>query len=192
MDRRTTHYFVRTVLPATALLALGGCNSTGLGAPTASELALGCPRVSIIRELKTVTEFRPGAGRDVSDIVARGELVDYKGNCEYGSDGVTVNLSLLLGAEKGPAMTGNQAAFRYFVAVLRPDETKPVAKAEFDTQLVFRDGQTRAANNEEVTPRIPVPKDTNVKNWSVVVGFQLTEAQRDYNLTQIAKARAAQ
>lgn len=181
---------VRFVTPATALLVLAGCTS-GLSAPTASELALACPRVSIVSGLDTVTKFRPGPGRDAGDIAARGQLVDFMGNCEYGGDGVTVNVSVLLAAEKGPALAGNEANFRYFVAVFRPGESTPAQKAEFDAPTVFPAGQARVASREDLKPRIPLPRDENAKNWSVAIGFQLTPEERDYNLTQEAKARAA-
>lgn len=197
MDRRAnriTRNFVRSCLPAAALLGLAACNTTGLTAslspPTAQELALACPKVTIIRDLDTVTEFRPGGGRDASDVVVRGQLVDFVGNCEYGDDGVTVNLNLILGAEKGPALTGNQAKFRYFVGVLRPGQEQLANKAEFDTDVTFPEGQSRAANKEELTPRIPLPKDANAKDWRIAVGFQLTPEQRDYNLANSAKAKA--
>lgn len=185
--RRTTPYLFRFGLPAAALLTVAACSS--LSPPTTQELALACPRISIVRDLKSTTQFRPGAGRDASDVVARGEIVDYAGNCEYGKDGVTVNLDLLLAAEKGPAMTGNQASFKYFVAVARPEENTPAAKEVFETPLVFPAGEARTAVKEQLTPHIPLPPDTNAKGWSVLIGFQLTDDEVKYNLN---KGRAAQ
>jgi hypothetical protein len=188
--RRTTPYLLRFGLPASALMLLSACSS--MSAPTSADLALACPRISIVRDLKTATQFRPGAGRDLSDIAVRGEILDYSGNCEYAKDGVTVNLNLLLGAEKGPAMTGNQAAFRYFVAVNRPGEETPAAKSSFDTTVGFPEGQARGTSKEETVQRIPLPADTNAKDWNIYIGFQLNAEQLDYNLSQMAKARATQ
>lgn len=174
----------RACLPAFALLGLAGCESLGLKAPSPAELALACPKVAIVRDLQSVTQFRPGGGRDLADVVARGMLIDYAGFCEYDSDGVTVNVALFLGAEKGPAMQGSQAAFRYFVAVAKPGEQDASTKTVFDTTVDFPAGQTKAGNREDLAPRIPLPPDSNAKDWRVFVGFQLTEDQLAYNRAQ--------
>jgi len=187
MDSRPSRYLVRLAL--SAIPAIGFVGLSGCSAPTATEMALGCPKVSIIRDLQTVTVFRPGAGRGPSDIAYRGKIADFAGNCEYGSDGVTVNLNLFVGAEKGPAFSGNSADLRYFVAVTRPEEANPAAKVEFQTAIDFPTGKSVAASKEDLAQRIPLPKDVNAKGWNVVVGFQLTPEQRDYNLSQNARPK---
>lgn len=164
------------------LFALTGCSILGTPAKP-GDVALACPKVGIVRELQEVTQFRPG-GKDMTDISSRAALTDYSGNCEYGSDGVTLNLNLFVLAERGPAMQGNQASYRYFVAVARPDEEAPATKIEFDTTVEFPKGQTRVVTKEELAPKIPVPKDINAKNWKVLVGFQLTPEQLDFNMMQ--------
>lgn len=179
--RRTTPYLFRFGLPAAALLTVAACSN--FSPPSTQELALACPHISIVRDLKTTTQFRSGTGRDASDVAARGEIVDYAGNCEYGKDGVTVNLDLLLAAEKGPAMTGNQVEFKYFVAVARPGETEPAAKEVFNAPLVFPAGEARTASKEQLTPHIPLPADVNAKGWTVLIGFQLSNDELKYNLT---------
>ena len=185
MDRRDRNIGtpVRKSLPVLALVALSGCSMFGGGEAKPGEVALACPQIGIVRELSEVTQFRPG-GKDMTDVTSRAALAEYSGNCEYGSDGVTVNLNLFVLAERGPALQGNQAAYRYFVAVSRPDEETPVSKAEFDSTVEFPRGQTRVVTKEELAPRIPLPKDVNAKNWKVLVGFQLTPEQLDFNLAQ--------
>lgn len=170
----------RSCLPAIALVGLAGCESLGMNQPTPAELALACPKVAIVRDLQTVTQFRPGP-KELTNAISRGILVDYAGNCEYDKTGVTVNVTLFLAAEKGAAMQGSQATFRYFVAVARPGEEEPVTKTEFETTVDFPAGQNRAGNREELTPRIPLPPDSNAKDWRILVGFQLTPEQLEYN-----------
>ena len=168
------------------VLALGGCSMFGGGEVKPGEVALACPKVGIVRELQEVTQFRAG-GKDMADVTSRAALTDYTGNCEYGSDGVTVNLNLFVLAERGPALQGSQATYRYFVAVSRPDEETPVSKSEFETTVEFPKGQTRVVTKEELTPRIPLPKDVNAKNWTVLVGFQLTPEQLNFNMAQMKR-----
>lgn len=168
-----------------APIALAGCGTSN-PEKAAAEAALRCPKVSIVRDLASVTQFRPGR-RDQTDIVSRAVLADYAGNCDYRKNGVTVNLNLTLVAERGPAMQGNQANYRYFVAVTRPGEEVPVSKTEFDTTVDFPAGQNRAGNREELAPVIPLPEDANAKDWQVIVGFQLSEDQLRYNLANVTK-----
>ncbi len=188
MDRRDRNIGtpVRKSLSALGLLALTGCSMFGGGEAKPGETALACPKVGIVRELQEVTQFRPG-GKDMTDMTSRAALTDYTGNCEYASDGVTVNLNLFVLAERGPAMQGNQASYRYFVAVARPGEEAPASKSEFDTTVEFPKGQTRVVTKEELAPKIPLPKDVNAKDWQVLVGFQLTPEQLDFNMAQIKR-----
>ena len=172
-------------LAGSSLLAGCGGVNLGLSAPTAAELALGCPKVSIVRDVQEVTLLRDGAGRDATAVMSRAAIADFTGNCEYGADGVTVNLKLAFVAERGPAQQGEAGRYRYFVAVFRPGEQVPAAKSEFDTGARFTAEDTRRAWVEEVAPRIPLPKDANAKDWQVMVGFQLTESQLAYNRAQL-------
>lgn len=174
-------------LAGSALLAGCGGMSLGLSAPTAAELALGCPKVSIVRDLQEITRLRPGAGRDATAVASRAAIADFTGNCEYGADGVTVNVKLALVAERGPALEGDVGRYSYFVAVFRPGEQVPAAKSVFETGTRFTAEDPRRAWVEEVAPHIPLPKDANAKDWQVMMGFQLTEGELAYNRAQAAQ-----
>jgi len=167
------------------VLVLAGCSGMGInGAPQAPTAALSCPKVAIVRDLAEVTQFRAG-GRDLTDVQSRAALADFSGNCEYASDGVTVNVNVFLVAERGPALQGNQASYRYFVAVAKPGEDTPSAKTEFETSVTFEPGKPRAGTREELAPKIPLPKDTNAKDWKIFVGFQLTPDELAFNRAQM-------
>ena len=171
------------LLAAGAVAVLSGCS--GMGPTNPADAALACPKVNIVRDLQEVTVFRPG-GKDLTDLESRAALVDYTGNCEYTSDGVTVNVNVFLVAERGPALPGNTAKYQYFVALAQPDDTL-VSKAYFDTDVTFVTGQPRAGTREELAPRIPLPKDANAKDWKIYLGFQLTPQQLEFNRTQMKK-----
>ncbi|CBS86564.1 lipoprotein [Azospirillum lipoferum] len=173
------------LLAAGAVAVLSGCSGMGLGPNDAAEAALACPKVNIVRDLQEVAVFRPG-GKDLTDLESRAALVDYTGNCEYTSSGVTVNVNVFLVAERGPALQGNTAKYQYFVALAQPDDTL-VSKAYFDTDVTFVTGQPRAGTREELAPKIPLPKDGNAKDWKIYLGFQLTPEQLEFNRTQVKK-----
>ncbi|CAO3422237.1 hypothetical protein [Azospirillum endophyticum] len=171
------------LLAAGAVLVLSGCS--GLGPKDSADAALACPKVNIVRDLQEVTVFRPG-GKDLTDLESRAALVDFTGNCDYTSDGVTVNVNVYLVAERGPALQGTTAKYQYFVALAQPDDTL-VSKAYFDTDVTFVPGQPRAGTREELAPKIPLPKDANAKDWKIYLGFQLTPEQLNFNRTQVKK-----
>lgn len=66
-----------------------------------------------------MTRFRAG-GRDLTDVTSRAAVLDYTGGCEYGRDGVTVNLNLVLGPSavpgpgipRGPTATSSRSPTR--------------------------------------------------------------------------------
>lgn len=188
-----TASLARKALMGTALLALAGCGGGGFfsgktAEEKAKDAAFACPRVGIVRELSEVVQFRPGKGREPSDVLSHGVLSDYNGNCEYRDDGVTVNVALSLVAERGPALTGSQATYRYFVAVVPPGvEPTGGSKREFDTSVDFASGQTRAGNREELSQTIPLPKDTNAKDWRIYIGFQLSNEELAFNRAALTR-----
>lgn len=139
-----------------------------------------CPVATIVPDAASITQFRPGAGQDLSDIVSHGTLSNVSGTCIYDSTGAHVDLYLTVGGERGPALQGNQASYQYFVAVASPDRTI-LAKRVFDTAVAFSGGAVRAGSRENVVETIPLPKDRDAGGYSVLVGFQLTQDQLAYN-----------
>ncbi len=167
------------------VIAVSGCSGMGSnGAPQAADANFACPKVAIVRDLAEVTQFRSG-GRDLTDVTSRAALADYSGHCDYTDEGVTVNVNVFLLAERGPALQGNEATYRYFVAVAKPGEETPSAKTEFDTTVTFEPGKTRGGSREELAPKIPLPKDVNAKDWKIFLGFQLTPDQLAFNRAQM-------
>lgn len=161
-----------------AAVALGACSSTD--SVDAGADALACPRVAIVRDASRVTQFQDGPGRDLTDVVSRAAIADFTGGCDYGDDGVTVGFELALVAERGPAMQGSQGAYEYFVAVTAPDGTI-LNKRTFETTIDFPANVSRSGSLEELEQVIPLPADTNARDYQILLGFQLSPDQLDYN-----------
>ena len=160
---------------ATAL-ALGGCSSSF----NSEKLDLACPKVGILSEAAKVTLFRPGSGSGPSDVVAHAVVGDYRGSCTYDESGVTIDVSLALVAERGPAMTDAQIPLTYFAALSRPDNSIS-AKQVFPTAIDFPGAAPRAGSREDIQLHIPLPKGQDARTYRVLVGFQLTPDQLNYN-----------
>lgn len=163
------------VVAATAAVVLAGCSLFG-----GDKTDLACPRVGILGDAGRITLFAPGPGRGPTDVAANAIVGDYAGNCTYGDDGVTLDISLALIAERGPALAGSQAALEYFVAVEKPEGTI-VAKQVFPTTITFPASAPHAGSREDVEPHIPLAKGLDARNYRIVLGFQLTAEQLDYN-----------
>lgn len=160
-------------LGVAALLA--GCGSKEPDQP------MSCPTVLLLNHANHFTQFRPGGGRDITDIKAEGEITGYKGACIRGKDGLDVTISVSFEVERGPAAKEAEAAFSYFVAVpaFYPD---PKAKAVLPVRVAFPAGaaMVRLAD-EEVTLSLPVQPGERVGKYEIFLGFQLDDDQLNYN-----------
>jgi hypothetical protein len=165
------------VAAAAALLAGCGGGETAFAPP--------CPDVVIVQELAEVTKFRPGEGRDLTDVVLEGRVATFRGFCETDIDDgkpveVTVELQLVFDVSRGPANTDRKGSFRYFVA-LNDSADKPVQKHIFDAEVEFAGNRNRIAPFEELTLTVPLREGENGADYTVYVGFQLTSDELVYN-----------
>lgn len=158
---------------------LGGCDSFFGKKLNGQGLDLACPKIGILRDANQVTLYRPG-GSGAADVQARAQIVDYLGNCTYDDTGVTVDVSLILVAERGPALIGSSVPLSYFAAVVTPEGTIPT-RQQFDTSVDFTGNVPRAGSREDLQPHIPLAKGKDARDYQVMVGFQLTAAQLEAN-----------
>ncbi|MCH7721637.1 MAG: hypothetical protein IH988_11735 [Planctomycetes bacterium] len=75
--------------PPRALAALFCLVATGCGLFGGDDYVPPCPRAVVLADAQSVTEFRPGPGRDLTDILNEGAITDLAGGCEYNDDGGT-------------------------------------------------------------------------------------------------------
>lgn len=139
-----------------------------------------CPTAAIVRDLATVQKYRPGGGRDLTDVSLNAGLARLTGSCVYRSDGVEVEMKLAVIGERGPAFDGTAAPLEYFVAIAGPDHNI-IAKQVFATTLDFSGGRNRTGSSEELVQRIPLPKGADGSLYSIAVGFQLTPEELEQN-----------
>ncbi|MBI07765.1 MAG: hypothetical protein CMM54_12365 [Rhodospirillaceae bacterium] len=139
-----------------------------------------CPLVSIMDRAKQVTLYRPGPGRDLTDVTYQVEIRDLAYGCDYEFDDignrVTVDFNILFVANRGPAAEQDRIEIPYFVAVADPSKNI-LNKKQFFVTLEFEGNVVRTQNIEELLQIIPYPRDDDGSDYKSFVGIQLTPAQ---------------
>jgi len=172
-------------LVATLSLALAGCSSLnpfGSDDQEGGTTQLPCPQVGVLNETDHITLLR-GAGADLTDIVARAEIGRVVSKCTYNTSDATITVDLAFDgiAELGPAATTRDLVFNVFVAVTRRFDTLD-KKQVYQIPVTFEAGQRQARFVKTVDGTIlPYGGTADGRIYQVLVGFQLTAEQLEYN-----------
>jgi hypothetical protein len=165
----------RAVLALALILPLTGCGSW-----FSRKEPPPCPEGAILKDAARKIVYRPGPGRDITDVVFEATLPRINIACKYDDTGVAVDTAVTIVGARGPADTTRRAEVSYFVAVLDPGN-EILGKREFQTTLQFPINVDRGATTEELVQRIPVGKNVSAGNFTIIVGFQLTREELEAN-----------
>lgn len=146
------------------------------------EAAQGCPRVAIVADAAQAEQYRPGPGRDLTDLSSRAQIVEIFGNCSFGEGAVRVVVGMPIVAERGPALSGSEVEYAYFVAVTDRD-WNVIAKRVFPVILEFESGVGFAAALEELEQSIPLESPRQAAEFQILIGFALDREQLARNLS---------
>jgi hypothetical protein len=163
---------------AVAVMALSGCRVFVKEPPPP------CPRVSILTDASKLVMFRPGDGRDVTDVELQAEISRYHGSCFYDKNERVMTLKLQVGidAKRGPALVGgDKRDLNYFIAIANfypQDAGKKIMPVTLEFSKNAK--QVRLTDND-VEISFPVKNVKELEPYEVFLGFQLDDAQLDYN-----------
>lgn len=146
-----------------------------------------CPPVQLLSDGATYTRFRPGPGRDLTDIELQADFLNVNGECGYrpANDGVNwilVQLEVSATVRRGPAARdASTDQLPYFVALLDPSDNI-INKQVFSTEIIFPPGvgDEPQRHNKIVNVSFPIIGSTPGWAYQTVVGFQLTPEQLEY------------
>ncbi|MBT3990435.1 MAG: hypothetical protein HON14_10260 [Rhodospirillaceae bacterium] len=145
-----------------------------------------CPKIQLLKDTDTITAYRPGPGRDITDIRFEADLKGFTGECEYvGKDGVysAVNVTLKVGFDisRGPAEKSRTTDVSYFIAI--PEfYPKPAGRQLFTAKVRFPENRnTMRILDEEVEISIPLNTSRKGPGSKIYIGFQLTPEQISFN-----------
>ena len=180
--------FLKIVMIAglVATTALAGCRSTKevLKIGEAAEANPGpCPRAFALYDASRIVEFRGGQER-FANVGFTGEFQKVRSLCRYyGATPIEGDLEMDISFGRGPAAEGQSTAtYEYFVAVTRKN-IGVINKQTFPIQVTFPAGADRVTLTERID-KIVIPRakeGTSGENFEIIVGFELTEAQRAFN-----------
>jgi hypothetical protein len=153
-------------------LAVAACSGTG---------KVACPHVALMPELQAVAKFGPGPGRQDSDAIYGARMLAADSSCsaDKKKGGLTVATKLGVAAVRvKPDVRKGQIT--YFVAVIDRRQTI-LNKRDFVIELNFPAAQSRLEITEQLEEFIPLPKDADGADYGIVIGFELTPDELQYN-----------
>lgn len=166
-------------LAALALIvgAVGGCSSSAQDA----QQQRFCPPGVIVTDAANLTRFKPGAGRDPTDVQFQAEIGKVETKCSFARrGGVSVEMRVAIGVAEGPAAQNRTAQLTYFVAIIAPGR-QVVARKEFPADYQFAGNRNRVVGLEELTQEIPEITDVQAQGYQIAVGFVLSPDELAYN-----------
>lgn len=165
--------FAKWSVAVLATLVLAGCSNFGGRGNTYT-----CPATATVPELQTLVLVAPGANGAV--IQSSGRINTVTADCDRDGDtGVVAKLTIeFAGLRTTPAV--NQVPLPYFVALA--DATGNIlGKQQYTMALSFPTDAQITKATDKVSVHIPL-KNAQLGNvYTIVVGFQLTSSQLDYN-----------
>jgi hypothetical protein len=173
--RRSARFRPGRATPLMGMLALAACSSAEPELPPAEA----CPAALLLDGAERTSVYRAGAEPRADELRYVAVLTDLSSSCRYYSDdtgqGVDVDLSFKLIAERGPALSGREEV-TYFVATVGPGN-QIVSRDVLSGDLPFTGDSERVGLSEDLTLRLPSITAAQSGAYTLYVGFQLDDAQ---------------
>ena len=168
---------------AAAALLLGSCTSTPVSDAFDTRRNAGpCPSAGSIYGVDRVVEFGEASAGRYSEIAYTGEIVGVELFCRYADgDPIIAEIDIDFAFGKGPQATADVHDYTYFVAVTRRNR-RVLQKERFTVRADF-DGKAVTGTRQVIdTIRIPrVDETISGANFEILVGFELTDEQLEFN-----------
>jgi hypothetical protein len=140
-----------------------------------------CPAVRVLYDAQRFVEL-DGPER-FENVGYTGEILNVNSDCRYvGDDPITINMQLDMAFGKGPKAKGAYRDTNYWVTVTRKD-IAVISRQVYTQRVAIPAGTDRIAlKSLPISIEIPrATKDIAGANFEVLVGFELTPEQLDFN-----------
>jgi hypothetical protein len=162
---------------AALLLAamLAGCSS--------SSEELTCPSSAVAPDLDAVAIFVPGVSPNAggsAGVQAAGKIFNVSQKCEREKGGILINALITINAVRLEPQI-QRAEFVYFVAVV--DSARNILSEQRFTLGAQFTSQDFRQYGEQISVHLPLDHVSSGDGYAIVVGFQLTPEQLEFNRT---------
>lgn len=143
-----------------------------------------CPPVSVRPDLSKLVEFQDETKPSDSMKVSEVTINSVQNTCRIEGEKIIMQIDMALSGKTGPKARKQPKdqpnfAYPYFVAVTNR-QGQVVFKEIFAVSLAYGREENALTQTESIFQNMPVPA-TAEESYSVIVGFQLTDAQLAYN-----------
>lgn len=178
-------------------LGVVGVSADSVG-PMRSDMLLAspCPQVEIVNDLSSFSDFANEDKPQTNNLVSRVDLHSAESTCKLSSNTATVDLKLIFKGTLGPKAKRKASdkpffSYPFFVAVTTPSG-KIMAKEIFAASMTYNGNEKTHTYYENLRQIIPVLNKDVARQYKILVGFQLSPAQLDYNREHMIPAQDAE
>jgi len=168
---------------ALALGALAGCTTySSISAYIRSDKSSVCPDAVILASTSSLPGYNPSTGGDPSSVVYTIAMTNVTTKCSYDKSESTADARTKIFVHAERPSGGREATYRvpYFVAVTTNGEI--MDKKTYWMNFAFpSDAAVVDANEVVESTVVKVEKGKHSYDYHLIVGFQLTKDQLDYN-----------
>lgn len=140
-----------------------------------------CPYVKILYDAARYVELSDFSRPSTNGVGYTGEIEGVSSDCSYrDNDPIRVDFNLLFSLGKGPAATGDDKTYRYWVAVTERNSAV-LEKEYFDLPVNFNGAERTTA---EPAHTIVIPRaeaTTSGGNFEILIGFEISPEQAEFN-----------
>lgn len=168
-------------------LLLAGCDAPkNLNLFAKTQPIPDCPIIRLLKDTDLITVYRSGPGRNIMDIRFEGEIIGFKGECEYfRTKGVFSEVKVALKVDfkitRGPREKMQFLTLPYFIAI--PEfYPSPSGRSDFIFKVKFPINKNVVrVSDQEVEVLIPLSTARKGPESKIYIGFQLTAEQLEFN-----------
>ncbi|MBH69317.1 MAG: hypothetical protein CMM58_13265 [Rhodospirillaceae bacterium] len=162
------------------VVMIGFFSLAGYGCANKPMQAEFCPKVGFVNGIDRVTVFDESKSEDNPVILFSAQMRRLETSCKFDDNGVTVSAEFSLHSSLAKEQGATVVEALYLVAALHPDG-RILAKETFDLNIRFPAGETRLSQDEAIALFIPSSGGRDFRGYRILLGFQLSKSQIDYN-----------
>ncbi len=151
-----------------------------------------CPPAFVVEELSIIKQFALNDTRNSQ--LQSGAIAEVSSNqCTYDNKSVTIDTEIDFTATLGPKgrlMNIDNPIYTYpFFVAITGRSGKILTKQLFSASINFNNGSDNGTYKETLRQIIPIDNPDKASQYAVMVGFQLTDEQLDYNRTYLREKK---